>query len=74
MLFSSSSTLVLSSVTSFPPEAGFALGPEPALILGGTPVAAREVEVVDAILALPARGLVTPALVVVVPEIEVAVL
>lgn len=73
MLFSSSSILVLSSVTSFPPEAA-ALGPEPALILGGTPMAAREIEVVGAILALPAKGLVTPVLVVVVPEIEAPVL
>lgn len=73
MLFSSCSTLVLSSVTSFPPEAG-ALGPEPALILGGTPVPARKVEVVGAILALPATGLVTPVLAVVVPVVDAPVL
>lgn len=37
-------------------------------------MAAREVEVVGAILALPDKGLVTPVLVVVVPEIEAPVL
>lgn len=73
MFFSSSSTLALSTVTSFPPEASV-LGPEPALTLGGTPVAARDEEAVGAILALPAKGLVTPVLAAVVPAAEALVL